>query len=240
LRDAIALRPPRAAADDAILVGWTDTADASLVPAATIKALGDPAPQRVRLGNLAAFGYGPASASGSEFTVYAVPTSEGVVTVTCRSQAPGEVSRSCDGIAGSLRLGRGARYDLPPRAQFARDVDAVVNRMSRDEKAAGRELSNARRARSQARALRRLAAVYGSAANSLQRVPTAPFEAPASQSLVAYLQRLQRETRALADAASGGYPKRYAQRRTTVRRLRAGLPERIEAVAPTHTKEADK
>ncbi|WP_053227800.1 serine/threonine-protein kinase [Solirubrobacter soli] len=234
LRDAVALRPPGAGRGDAVLAGWTDSADATLIGPATHKALGRPTARRVKLGDAQAFAYGPAEASGTGFTVYAVPTADGVATVVCRSADEGAVTRSCDGIARSLRLARGS-LSLPPRAAFAHEVDGITADLTRDERAAGRELDQARSGDSQARALTKLAAVYGAAAKSFDGIDAAPFEAARVNAVVDQVARLQRETRALANAASGRHSKRYRSGREAVERLRAGLPEKIAALGTIGT-----
>jgi hypothetical protein len=231
LRDAIAIRPAGATRGDGVVVGWTDGTERSLIPAATLKALGDPEQQRVKLGASNAFGYGPVESSDVTYTLYAVPTAKGVATVVCRVKDFDEVGRVCDGIADSLKL-RDDALGLPPRATYAKRLDTVMVKLRSSERSAGRRLNAAGSGRTQATAAQALAGVYGTAASSLDKLHPAPWEAASTEAVRKRLRTLRRDTRLLADAARGRHVERYNQRKASIRKLRAGLPALVRAAAP--------
>jgi serine/threonine protein kinase len=229
LREAIAMRPPGGAGGDAVLAGWADTTDPALLRPEALRALGRPAAAPVLIRDLQAYRYGPVAVSGDTYTVYALPTSAGVATIACKLTGSRELRGACDAIAGSLHLKGPKPFGVPPRASTARALDAVLARSVRDERSAG--VGAARSRRAQARAFRRLAAVYGAAADRLALLEPAPYEAAPMQALLGDFRRLRREARALAEAAATNRPRRYAAHRNALSRLRHRLPERVAALA---------
>jgi serine/threonine protein kinase len=177
-------------------------------------------------------------------TVYAVPTSAGVVTIAAIGPA-GQAAAFDQAVAGAARTLRilGADvYPLGPDRAYARALDRALATLQARTRGGARSLRAARTARSQAGALAAIAAAYGQAADTVRAL--AP--GPAVRVVGARLLRSLRDARAayaeLAAAARGERAAAYrqasrlAQRRTrTARRALRALRENGYAALVPHT-----
>jgi hypothetical protein len=168
----------------------------------------------VRLGSLEAYRYGPLQVRGlaGQLTVFAVPTTAGVVSLECWDATGSAAARQteCAQIASSLTLVGAHAYELGPNAAYAQALSQTLTRLTQQTRSPLSSLSSAATAAQQASAAQALASAYGNAARELQAVAPPPAAAEAQQTLVAALQELSTAYASAARAARAGDAAAYA------------------------------
>ena len=220
LQRPIAQRPPRAARDEAVVAGLTDTTNASLLPSEYVATVTNQRlePEPVDLPAGPALRYSDLRQRGSSLpsTLYAIPTSKGVATLACRGAPGSSVAKACGAIAETLEVEDARVYSPPPRDEFAKAVNPVLGRLAKDEATLGARLKDAKTPKRLATHLGGLEAAYGRAAQGIGKLEPAPFERDATDSIQASLKRLQGLYGTLTTAARQRQQSRY---RATSRRI---------------------
>jgi hypothetical protein len=216
-----------------LVAGTLPASTMSLLPAELLSQLSfNPSePTRVRLrSNLRAYHYARlAYADRSDLLdVYAVPTTEGVATVSCLAgPAATPVLDDCLTIAASLTLTRGEPLRLGADAAFRQRYGEAIAQLEVQRREARRQLGQARNPARQAAPVARLARGYLRAARSL-----APLVPPAPSWPRGVARALRRVARAYEDVAAA----LIAQSRSALARAKhqaeAG-ERRLERASPT-------
>ena len=220
LADAAGYAPGGRDGGRAVTFGMAQAADVTLLPDPFRAALGldgGQVPERtaVKLGpdELQAFRYTGLQAADEErrVTVYAAPTSAGVLTVACLAPAGDSgFGGECEEIADTLRLTSGTPFPVGPDPAYAKTVGQAFSTLNKRE-AAGRRALEARGAtfRRQAAAARSIASAYASAASALGKASTSPADKRLNATLVARLEAAggawQRAARAAARRDRGDF-----------------------------------
>jgi hypothetical protein len=229
--DGLKLADPVALAgaqrDAAIVAGTSDATGPTLLPKALLRRLpGQPHATAVKLGPLAAYRYGPVTASSprQRLIVYAIPTTIGVVTLACLDGAA-SAHGGCETIATTLRL-RGARaYPLGPSPAYAKALGAGIHRLD-GERARDRDaLTVARTRPGQSHVARALGDAYRVAAQALRTQSVSPADRPANDRIVTALAATAHAYDGLAAAARRGDKDAYAKAAKAV----AEGEQRVEA-----------
>ena len=231
LRDAIVLRPG-SLGGPMIMAGLSPATGATLLTdALTERVARLPAPARVRLDRMTALRYADLRMEGvtRRMTVFATPTSGGVLTLACLSP-PRDVAALrpvCDRVARSLRLTRGRSLALEPSARYQAQLNALVGALdvARTEERA--KLASADEASQQAQRAERLAGAYAKARATGVKQRVSPREAAAHARILAAIGATRAAYARMADAAravsASGYERARAQVRVGDRRVRAAL-----------------
>ena len=228
LRRPLVVTPPRAGPGEGIVGGLSTTDNPSLLPDAFRARLDNdpPKPRSIKLPAGAALRYGELEpkGSGAPLTVIAVPTSGGVATLICKGSA---VERNCDAIAQTLDV-QGKVFSPPPRAAYAKAINAAVTDMTRGEARAGTQLRDAKTARAIAGPLGALERTYGDAAKAVGRIGTAPFEREPTRAIAVRLGTLRDLYGRLSAAASAKHRVAYARLQSEAERVRKALGPELE------------
>ena len=213
LEGAAAAAPGGRDGDRAVAVGLAEADDETLLPDAFQRELGlgeDEIPDRtpVKLGEdgLQAYRYENLKPAGFDrnVTLYAAPTTEGVVTVACLAQ-PADAKAfkpGCEAIANTLSPAAGDPFPVGPDPAYAKTLGATFGALG-DRVTAGRRAINADNTtfRRQASASRRIARGYSAAADKLEGTATSPADKPINTALVARLNAAAAAWRDAAGAA---------------------------------------
>jgi len=197
-------------------------ADASLVPAALRAELPErlPAPRRASLAGLTAWSYGPFRAKRRVVEVTVVPTTSGVLALTC-SAPPASWSVALDCADGVHAITSAKAQALAPTADlgFRQGAGPALATLDDRRVAGRRRLAHSRRPGARAAAATALATSHRTAADDL-----APLAAPgASADVVAALRGAARGYDALAAAARRKHRQRFIAARAAVARSDAAL-----------------
>jgi hypothetical protein len=162
-------------------------------------------------------------------TVYAVPTSGGVVTVECVSPlpAPASMEADCSRAASSLRLS-GTAYPPRPSRAFAEQVNAALVPLTRTLSSARRSLGGASSARRQASAAQQISRAYSAAAQAAARDSVSPFDEQSRDALTAGLRAAATGFGALATAAGRSSKQAYADATLRATRGEAGVGSALD------------
>jgi tRNA A-37 threonylcarbamoyl transferase component Bud32 len=163
-----------------------------------------PQGEPVSLGSLQALRYdglGP-EPKRERWSAIVSPTSVGVATIACSGRPGGkEALRTCERLAGSLRLREGVGYPVGPSAQLAVLLRRQLGRLDRDTRALRRRLEQARRRGRQAAAASALAKAFRRCATTLSAAPASPQEAAHVAALVVAARWVRDAYKRLAAAA---------------------------------------
>jgi serine/threonine protein kinase len=193
-----------------------DTADNStLLPATVLSSTGqssDSVPRRkaVRLPaqGLEAWRYAGLRPVGTtrQLTVYTVPTSAGVATVTCAvpSGQANALAQQCDAIAGTLRLRTATPYPVGPSDAYASTLNGTIGNLQQNANSQTTALESADSLSAQAAAASTLASTYAAAAAQLAALDLSPADQQANGALVKALRRAAVAYRTAARAATAG------------------------------------
>lgn len=141
-----------------------------------------------------------------------IPSTPDTVVVACRT-ASGPPARTCGGITASLgSYSALVGSDLTPSGAYGDAVSAALDRLEAARAQERRRLSFA----AVPGAARRLAAVYGSTAVTLEALPTPNAAATTAAIIGSRLSEVRRAYLDLATAASGGVPSAYGRSRAAV------------------------
>jgi len=231
LRDAIVLLPG-SIGGATIMAGMSSATGATLLPAALTQRLDRvPRPASVRLDRMTALRYADLPVGGltRRMTIFAVPTSRGVLTLACLAppRDAAALRPVCDRVAQSLRLKRGRALASGPSARYQAGLNALVGTLDAvraDERA---KLASAGRASQQARRAERLADAYAQAHATGSEQEVSPREAAAHARILAALGATRAAYAQMADAAHvagvGAYERGTDQVGIGERRVRAAL-----------------
>jgi hypothetical protein len=141
-----------------------------------------------------------ARSPSQRLTVYAVPTSAGVVTLACLGRAAG--APDCETIASTLRLRNTRAFPLGPSKDYAKSLRDAIGPLN-VARANGRAAltAAARKPAGYAQAAGSLAAAYAGAASALRKQPVSPADRVANAKVVGALTGASTAYRALASAA---------------------------------------
>ncbi len=203
-----------ASSSQRLFAGEVGTSGPSLLPAAFTAALNGtlPHPEPVRLGTLEAYRYSGLSVHGlaSPLTLYAVPTTHGVVTVACLGSAAGPGSQ-CAQIAATLKLNGTTAFGLAPSLQYATALGGTLGTLNGAVNTGTARLRAASSAAAQATAAAGLAAAYTTASRALAKLSASPAVQNVNANLTASLAALSHDYAALAAAAHAGNEAAYAR-----------------------------
>jgi hypothetical protein len=148
--------------------------------------------EAVELGpdKLQAFRYRDVKVPGSnqQLTLYAVPTSAGVVTLACvaPSSAAADFEASCDAIANTAQLNGGTGFPVGPNKEFAEAVNGALATLTKEVRADRSGLGE-KTPKRQANAASALQDDYEKAANALREQELSPADQLTNAQLVAAL-----------------------------------------------------
>lgn len=205
LRDAVGAAPAARDASGAT-AGLTDARGPRLLPATLVQRTGDglPSATPVQLGELEALRYRGVRLRGfdRDLTLYAAPSSAGVVTLACYSPAaePG-FEATCESIAQTLELLKGRPYPLAVPAQTERALAAAVTGLRQAHQSGRRRLERASSGDAQAAAAVRLAEANGVAHRRLSQLQVSPAIAGQVEGVLASIAASEVAYRRLAEAA---------------------------------------
>ena len=208
LRDAVGVAPAARDASGA-MAGLTDARGARLLPAPLVERAGAglPHPTPVKLGELEALRYRGVQLRGfdRDLTLYAAPSSLGVVTAACYSPtAEAGFEATCESIAQTLELLKGEPYPLATTAQTERALAAAVTGLRQARQSGRQRLERASTDDGQAAAATRLAEVSAAAHKRLAKLRISPAIAGQVDAALAALAASEAAYRRLADAARAG------------------------------------
>jgi hypothetical protein len=224
--DATALR----ARSSDVALDFRAPEHSSLLPAATVQALGAalPAPTVRHFGKREAFGYElPASLGERRITALALPTDHGVLTVGCQGRE-GEFlapKGDCDEALLALELVDARPLAAVPESAAAIALAETVASLDEERRAAREALAATRRPQARAAAARSVAAAYAGAAARLE-----PLAAGAALPLAAELEALARDYRALASASRRRAARAARRAGRSIERRERALPAQLAAV----------
>ncbi len=198
-----------------LLAGEVGASGPSLLPAAFTATLNGalPRPEPVRLGAYQAYRYSGLSVHGlaSPLTLYAVPTTGGVVTIACLGSAAAGSGSQCAQIAATLKLNGTTAFELASSSQYAAALGGTFGTLNSAVYTGAARLRAASSANAQAAAAAQLAAAYTTASRSLGRLSVSPAVKSINANLAASLAALSRDYAALAAAARAGNEAAYAK-----------------------------
>ena len=162
----------------------------------------------MRLGALQAYRYKALKPKGvnGTLTVFATPTTNGVVTVACVTPpgATGSFPTDCERVAATLRLAGAKPYSLGPSDAYAGTLRRTIARLDTASAPAARRLQRADTPAAQASAADALAAAYRSASRRLARVSVSPVVEGANTRIAAAMTRIAGGYTSAASAARAG------------------------------------
>jgi len=192
---------------------------------------GDP----VLLGDLQAYRYSDLSVRGlsGTLTVYAVPTSAGVATITCWAAARAQRSfpNQCAGVAATLRLVGAKPYGLSPSGAYASLLSGAFDRLGSATSTPARQLSAASTPSAQANAAQRLAQAYTQADTDLKAATISPALRDANGAVVGALGELAGGYSRAAAAARSGAGATYDSASQEIRRGTTALHAALRGLA---------
>lgn len=211
----LVLTPPQANA--ALTAGEVADAGGSTLLSGSLRAGIEgplPAPQTVRIGGLEAYRYDGLRVRGVDgpVTLFAVPTTAGVATLTCSSspRGPRGFQGECAQVANTLALEGATAYPLGPNPAYAHALSATFDSLNSAVSGPAAALAAAGTPAAQAAAARKLAAAYGRAATELSAAKPPPQDQAVSSALTASLQQLSAAYAAAAGAAAAGDAAAYS------------------------------
>ncbi len=211
---------PAGGGADSVVAGTVSPVGPLLLPPSFTRLLsGTPRGQAVRLGGAEALRYTglrPRGLTGTA-TVFAVPTSNGVVTVACREATPA-FTTDCGRVAETLKLTGAKALPLGPSEAYAEALGAAITKLDSSRAAGLKALRSARSQSAQAAAARRVSRAYANAAAAVGRAPAGPAEAAPTAALRRALTSAGRAYAQLASAAARDNAGAYRAAGRSVRR----------------------
>ncbi len=137
--------------------------------------------------------------SRERVTIFAVPTSAGIVTLACIAPPRTRVGPECDRAAATLEIRRGEPLALKPNERYGRSVDSVIGQLQPRRRSQRLKLAKARTRFDQEQATGALAAEFNAAARSVDRLRPPAVAIRANDQIAAAMRR--------AAAAYGGMRK---------------------------------
>jgi hypothetical protein len=167
-----------------------------------------PRREAVRLGSITALRYRNLDHRQvpGELTVYAIPTTRGVVTIAC--SAAGSDAReslaACEAVATTVSLRGAQALPLGANVRYATAVNTALSALGEQRRNGRADLAEAETRAAQARAAESLAGVFAATATALDRAAPGPVEQGVHGALVASLRRTAEAYIALAAAPEEG------------------------------------
>jgi Protein kinase domain len=215
------------------VTGMTGAVGATLLPKAFRDRLTRDLPEGapVRLGPREALMYRDLRVRGFDrmVSVFAVPTSLGVATVTC--YAPEALTDrfrpDCERVAQTLGLRRGRAFPIGPDAATARALDDIVGDLNRTRRVRRTSLKAAKTPAGQRRNALALARAHGEAARRIDRLEVSPAIADTTESIAGALRAGERAYTRLAGAVSAEQAGTYRSAAAAVRAADRRVDARI-------------
>jgi hypothetical protein len=239
LKNPISVSPKGGPAVAVMTAGTAPASDASLLPKSFVSALSSPLPKPdpVQLGKLEAYRYSGLKPKSypQELTVYTVPTSVGVATVTCsatQAQAS-DFLTACERAASTLTLSGAEAFDLGIPQSYTKALDDAIAKLQADRAAALKRLKAAKTPDAQASAARAAAAAYGAAVKKLQSQKGGPQVEAANAAIVAALRQGQAGYTQMAAGAAAADSGRYKAGAAAVKKADAALQKALQSLGKT-------
>ena len=234
LRGAVAGAPAGGPARGTVTIGRAPPSahDAMLLPQRFRHSLvADPVPLRTGVRDLAngleAYRYTGLRTWDARpaLTVFAAPTSAGVVTVACAEPTPPAI---CDEIAGSLRVTGATPFAIGPSPTYASRVQRSLRTLRRALARPGADLGAKSTSRAQAAAAGAVARALDRADRSVRSFSPSPADASVRDALLSSLARASAAYSALARAARERKPVTYARARVRARSAQTAIVAAIQ------------
>jgi hypothetical protein len=208
LRDAVGVAPAERDASGTT-AGLTDAQGPRLLPAELVERAGTglPRPTPVKLGELEALRYRDVRLRGFDrnLTLYAAPSSVGVVTAACYSSAAEpSFEATCGSVSQTLELLEGKPYPLATPARTGRAVVAAVAALRQARRSGRRQLERASTPGGQAAAASRLAETDAAIHGRLAALSVSPVIGGHLDAALSALATSEAAYRRLAGAARTG------------------------------------
>jgi hypothetical protein len=205
-------------------IGLTKATGPTLLPAAFAERV-EPKPAAggaVDLGEVQALRYRDLKVSGHKdpVTVYAAPTTSGVVTMACEGAG---IAASCERVAATIALKGAKALPVVADERYAQGLRKVLGDLEGKRSAARKALAGASTGAAQANAAGRLSSAYSAAAKAAGALRPGPREAAASAALVGALKRAGVGYARVASAARSGNRGGYASGRAAAAAGEAAL-----------------
>ncbi|MGA2166033.1 MAG: protein kinase [Solirubrobacteraceae bacterium] len=204
-----------ASSGQSLLAGEVNASGPSLLPAAFTAAVNGtlPHPTAVKLGSYEAYRYDSLSVHGlaAPLTLYTVPSTGGVVTISCLGSAAAAPGSQCAQIAATLKLNGTTAFALAPSQQYASSLGSAFGTLNSAVNTGTARLRKASSASAQAAAAAQLASAYTTASRALAKLSVSPAVRSINANLAASLAALSRDYAALAAAARAGNEAAYVQ-----------------------------
>jgi hypothetical protein len=190
----------------ALVVGMAQSSSPTLLPKELLGALlTRPGSEDVRLGTVAAYRYRNLKPEGSAAveTVYAIPTTSGVLLGICPLPEQQRKSHEaiCERILSSLTLLSSKALPLGPQRSYANTLGGAFSSLNAARSQFGTQLHLARTADAQASAARQLGQAHRRAARLLRSASPGPAESSVNASIVSALDWISAGYAAMAKAA---------------------------------------
>jgi hypothetical protein len=218
-----------------------DVADAAgptlLSPAFRAKLVGAlPAATAVRLGALQAYRYSGLHVRGLDgtLTVYAVPTTTGVVTLACwtaSSGVPRTFPAQCGDVAATAALVGSSPYPLGVSAAYATTLSNTFKNLGTAISGPLARLRAAKTPAAQSSAASSLSTAYGLAASGLSSAKATPEVATANAAIVAALNKLSHGYSDAASASSANSSSAYGRASKEIAAASAALHSALASLA---------
>lgn len=194
-----------------------------------------PRREAVRLGSVTALRYSNLEhlRTQGRLTVYAVPTTAGVVTVACLAAGANarETLAQCEAVATTLTLRGVESLPLGANTRYATAVNTALTALDQQRTDARRRLREARTPAAQARVAEGLARAFSAAATALEQAPAGPVEEGVHRALVNSLRRSNGAYELLARAAREHRPLAYDRAAAAVGRAEEAIDASLDALA---------
>jgi hypothetical protein len=167
--ESLSVAPPSGAGG--IVIGKTTASGPSLLPATFVAKLSNKSPKGdpVKLGDGEALRYEALAVRGLSggATVFAIPTTTGVVDLVCANVADDEVKSACARAAASVALNAGKPIGLNDNASYQKRVDRTFTALNERVAARRAQLSSAKSNTGQRAGAASLAQAYAAADKSI-------------------------------------------------------------------------
>jgi hypothetical protein len=190
----------------------------------------------VELGNLEALRYQQVSLRGLDqvYSVYAIPTTEGVATLICFSDAAGQGTflPECEDVVGTVEVSGARPYPLGPDPEYAKALNSRIEQIDSATEEQMTALNEAKTPGAQAKAAEALAAVYRDARESLGSEEVSPAAGPATAKVLGAMKDVQAAYAGLASAARSGDESAYEAASERVADGERSLEKALSGLAP--------
>lgn len=231
LRDTTALVHER----QTIVAGLQRSPEPTLLPRAfreTVRRVPIAVGDLVRMGDLEARRYSNVALrrGGDKVTIYAAPTTEGVLTLVCEAPRGEPVSPECGRAASTLQLERGEPLELAPSASYGRSVDAVVAGVQPRRRSLRQRLGKATTRFQQQEAAGGLAQLFDGAARRADRLEPPTVATGANRAFAAALRRASKAYRHMQTTAQAFDREGFERTKGEIRAAEARVQGSLDAL----------